>query len=173
MRGGATMKVIVTYMSQTGNTKKVAEAIFQEIKGKKEIKPMEEVSSLDGYELAFIGFPIQGSVPAGDATSFLEQHVKGKNIAIFVTHATPEDHPEVKECLKACGAAAVGANVLGVFNCRGEMSQALADFMVNSGDPTLVAWGKNRPLTMGQPDAARLKKARNFAREIMKKYPRG
>ncbi len=36
------MKVIVTYMSQTGNTKKVAEAIFQEIKGKKEIKPSPE-----------------------------------------------------------------------------------------------------------------------------------
>ncbi len=35
------MKVIVTYMSRTGNTKKVAEAIFQEIKGKKEIKPMD------------------------------------------------------------------------------------------------------------------------------------
>ena len=31
------MKVIVTYLSQTGNTKKVAEAIFQEIKVKKEI----------------------------------------------------------------------------------------------------------------------------------------
>ena len=33
------MKTLVTYMSQTGNTKRVAEAIFKEIKGKKEIKP--------------------------------------------------------------------------------------------------------------------------------------
>jgi flavodoxin len=167
------MKVMVTYMSQTGNTKKVAEAIFQEIKGKKEIKPMEEVSSLDGYDLAFVGFPIQGSAPAGDAKSFLAERTKGKNIALFMTHASPEDEPGLKEWLGGCKAAAAGANLLGVFNCRGEMSQALADFMVNSGDPTLVEWGKKRSETVGQPDAASLKKARNFAREIMKKYPRG
>ncbi len=167
------MKVLVTYMSQTGNTKKVAEAIFQEIKGKKEIKPMEEVSSLDGYDLAFVGFPIQASGPAGDAKSFLEQHAKGKNVALFITHAAPEDNPEFKEWLECCKAAAAGANLLGVFDCRGELSQALADFMVNSGDPTLVEWGKKRSTTIGQPDAARLKKARNFAREIMKKHPRG
>ncbi len=163
------MKVLVTYMSQTGNTKKVAEAIFQEIKGKKEIKPMQEVVSLAGYDLAFVGFPIQASGPAGDAKGFLEQHVKGKNVALFTTHAAPEDKPELKEWLDGCKAAAAGANLLGVFNCRGEMSQALTDFMLNSGDPGLVERGKKRSETLGQPDAMRLKKARNFAREIMKK----
>jgi hypothetical protein len=45
--------------------------------------------------------------------------------------------------------------------------------MLNSGDPTLVEWGKKRSETVGQPDAARLKMARNFAREIMKKHTRG
>jgi len=166
------MKVLVTYMSQTGNTKKVAEAIFQEIKGKKEIKPMDEVNSLDGYDLAFIGLPIQAGQPAAEAKAFLEQHSKGKNVAIFVTHATPEDQPEAKECLNMCGAAAIGGKVLGIFGCQGELSEVIADIMLNSGDPTLVAWAKSRPLTVGQPDAARLKRARTFAREIMKKYPR-
>ena len=167
------MKVIVTYMSQTGNTKRVAEAIFKEIKGRKEIKPMSEVSSLDGYDLVFIGFPIQAAQPAAEAKAFLEQHSKGKNVAIFVTHATPEDHPEVKECLNACGAAAVGANLLGVFGCRGELSEVIADFMLKSGDPGMVEAAKKRSTTIGQPDAARLKRARNFAREIMKKHTRG
>jgi hypothetical protein len=134
---------------------------------------MSEVSSLAGYDLAFVGSPMQASGMAGDAKSFLEQHSKGKDIALFITHASPEDAPELKEWLGNCVAAAAGANLLGVFDCQGEMSQALADFMLNSGDPTLVEWGKKRPQTVGQPDAARLKKARNFAREIMKKYPRG
>ena len=166
------MKVLGTYMSQTGNTKKVAEAIFQEVKGKKEIKPMSEVNSLDGYDLAFVGFPMQGYGTAGDAKSFLEQHAKGKNVAMFITHASPEDHPELKEWLGNCKAAAAGANLLGVFDCQGEMSQALADIMLSSGDPTLAEWAKNRPLTIGQPDATRLKKARTFAREMTKKYSR-
>jgi len=164
------MKVIVTYMSQTGNTKKVAEAIFQEIKGKKEIKPMEEVSSLAGYDLAFVGSPLQASGMAGDAKSFLEQHARGKNVALFITHASPKEEPGLKGWLDNCKAAAAGANLLGMFDCQGEMSQALADFMVNSGDPTLVEWGKKRSETVGKPDAASLKKARTFAREIMKKH---
>jgi len=167
------MKVIVAYMSQTGNTKKVAEAIFKEIKGKKEIKQMSEVSSLDDYDLAFIGFPIQGYGPAGEGKSFLEQHVKGKNIALFITHASPEDNPEVREWLERCQAAAAGANILGIFDCQGELSQDIADFMLNSGDPGLVEAAKQRSLTVGQPDAARLKKARTFAKEIMKKHTRG
>jgi flavodoxin len=167
------VKVLVTYMSQTGNTKKVAEAIFQEIKGKKEIKPMAEVSSLDGYGLAFIGFPIQGYGPAGDAKSFLEQHSKGKNIALFITHASPEDSPELKAWLENCRVAAAGANLLGMLDCQGEMSQALADFMLNSGNPDWVEWGKKRSETIGKPDAASLKKARTFAKEIMEKHSRG
>ncbi|MBM3155907.1 MAG: flavodoxin [Chloroflexi bacterium] len=167
------MKILVTYMSQTGNTKKVAEAIYQEIKGKKEIKPMSEVSSLAGYDLAFVGLPIQAYGPGAEGKSFLEQHSKGRNIALFITHASPEEQPELKEWLGKCKAAAVGANIVGIFNCRGELSQAIADFMSNSGDPALAAWAKERPDTLGQPDAARLKKARTFAREIMKKHSRG
>ena len=166
------MKILVTYMSQTGNTKKVAEAIFQEIRGKKEIKPMEEVSSLAGYDLAFVGSPMQASGMAGDAKNFLDQHAKGKNVALFVTHASPKEEPQLKGWLDNCKAAAAGANLLGMFDCQGEMSQALADFMVNSSDPTWVEWGKKRSETLGQPDAASLKQARNFARDIMKKYPR-
>jgi flavodoxin len=167
------MKVIVTYMSQTGNTKKVAEAIFQELKGKKEIKPMAEVSSLDGYDLAFVGFPLQASGPIGDAKGFLEQHAKGRNLALFITHASPKEEPQLKEWLDNCKAPAAGANLLGVFDCQGEMSQALADFMVNSGNPDWVEWGKKRHLTVGHPDATSLKKARTFAREIMRKHSRG
>jgi flavodoxin len=164
------MKVIVTYMSQTGNTKKVAEAIFQEIKGKKEIKPMSEVNSLDGYDLAFIGLPIQAHQPAGDAKSFLEGRTKGKNIALFVTHGSPEDNPEVKEWLNLCKVAAAGAKILGVFDCQGELSQIIADRMLNSGKPDMVEAAKQHSRTVGQPDAERLKKARSFAREIMKKH---
>ena len=46
-----------TYMSQTGNTKKIAEAIYDAIPQPKEIKRVEEVTSLEGYDLSFLGFP--------------------------------------------------------------------------------------------------------------------
>ena len=36
------MKVLVAYHTVSGNTKKVAEVIFKEIKADKEIKPLSE-----------------------------------------------------------------------------------------------------------------------------------
>ena len=106
-------------MSQTGNTKKVAEAIYGEIKNEKEIMSLDEIGSLDGYDFAFIGFPIQAFGPAQQAKSFQEKHSNGKNIALFITHAAPEDHEELPEWLAKCKASASGANLLGVFDCRG------------------------------------------------------
>ena len=72
--------------------------------------------------------------------------------------------------LIACGAAAVGGNVVGLFHCRGELSEKVADMIKSSGDPDLVTWAEGRSETLGQPDAARLERARTFAREIMKNY---
>ena len=45
------MKVLVAYKSQTGNTRKIAEAIFGEIQEEKEIKRIADVDSLEGYDL--------------------------------------------------------------------------------------------------------------------------
>ena len=63
--------------------------------------------------------------------------------------------------------AAAGASLVGFFNCQGEMSRELADILVKSGDPEAAVWGKAREKTLGQPDAARLERARAFAREVM------
>ena len=52
-------KILVTYISWTGNTKKVADAIFEVLGGDKTIKTMDEAQILDEYDLIFIGFPVQ------------------------------------------------------------------------------------------------------------------
>jgi flavodoxin len=95
--GNKKLKMLVTYMSKTGNTKKVAEAIYGEIECEKEIKPSDEVNSLDGYDLAFLGFPIHSFGPDKKAKRFLEEQTKGKRIAFFITHASPEDHEALPE----------------------------------------------------------------------------
>ena len=164
------MKVLVAYMSQTGNTQKVAEAIFGEIQAEKEIKELKELDGLMGHDLYFVGFPIQAYGPAHAAKVFVEQHAAGKDIALFITHASGEDAKDLPAWLDACRVAAVGANIVGLFNCRGELAQNVADFMKDSGDPNLMAWADERDETLGQPDEARLERARVFARDIMKKY---
>ena len=165
----AYMKVLVGYMSQTGNTKKVAEAIFSQIQADKEIKSLDEIKSLEGYDLAFIGCPLQGFAPANDAKVFLEQHSAGKKLALFVTHAVPEGFEELPGWLDKCREAAAAGNVVGCFDCQGELAEPIAEVLKQSGDPKMVGFGEMRPSTMGQPDEARLDKARAFARDMMAK----
>jgi len=161
------MKVLVAYVSRTGNTRKVAQAIFDQIQGPKEIKELSQVDSLHSYDLAFIGFPIEGYAPAKEAGVFLERLSEGKNVALFVTHAAPEDSPDLQEWLTNCKAPACNARLKGFFHCQGELGEQIADFMTKSNDENLMAWAKDRPSTIGQPDATRLERARLWANEVM------
>ncbi len=82
------MNVLVTYMSQTGNTKKVADAIYEEINETKEIKELKSVESLETYDLAFVGFPIHAFGPAQQGKDFLINHelkiVDTQNISLYL-----------------------------------------------------------------------------------------
>jgi flavodoxin len=163
------MKVLVAYVSQSGNTKKVADAIFQEIQADKEIKELGEVSDLEGYDLAFIGYPIMQFGPAKPAQAFLEENSSGKKIALFMTHAVPDGAPPVEAYIAKSKEAAAGADVAGIFECQGELAANLIEMLLKSDDPEMRAFGEMGPSTKGQPDAARLEKAGAFAKEIMEK----
>ncbi len=163
------MRILVAYMSHTGNTKKVAEAIFGEIASDKEVKRFSEVTDAGGYDFLFVGFPIHAFGPPDQAKDFMKKFLRGKKAALFITHAAHEDSPELQPWLDRSKEAAGGAELLGTFNCQGELSEAIAEFMLASGDPDLITYAKNRSLTLGQPDADRLQKARDFARGITAK----
>jgi flavodoxin len=163
------MKVLVAYFTQTGNTKKVAEAICVEIAEDKEIKELADVESLEAYDLAFIGLPIMAFGPAKPGKDFLETHAAGKRVALFITHASPEASEPLPEWLAKCREAAAGTDLVGTFNCQGELSQAVADMLMKSDDPQIRSFAEARSETLGQPDETRLEKARAFAREIIEK----
>ena len=115
------MKVIIAYMSETGNTKKIAEALFQEIQEEKEIKELNEIDDLEGYDLAFVGFPMHGFGAPEEAKSFLEKLCMGKKIALFVTHGAPEDFEGLQPWLAKCKEA-------GTWRLEGK------DYVVEDGD---------------------------------------
>ena len=160
------MKVLVAYMSRTGNTKKIAEAIYGAIPQPKEIKRVEDVTSLEGYDFSFLGFPIHPQGPDKQAKTFLETHVKDRSIALFITHMAPEEFPLVQGWIQKFRDAAVGANIVGVFDCQGQVSRLVKAFMRISPNPQLRRWAR-MDNSQGQPDAARLERARTFANETM------
>jgi len=163
------MNVLVAYFSQTGNTKKVAEAIYEEIAGTKEIKELAAVEDREAHDLSFIGFPIMAFGAAKPAKDFLAAHAAGKKLALFITHASPEDSEALEGWLAACKEAAADADLVGVFNCQGELAESIATLLANSDDPQIRAFSEGRSETVGQPDETRLEKARAFARETIEK----
>jgi flavodoxin len=161
------MKVLVAYMSKTGNTKKVAEAIYGEITGEKELKRIEDVQDIGIYDLSFLGFPMHQYGPDKKVKEILEQLcTSGRNVALFVTHCSPEDIPELPEWLAKFKQAASGANLVGFFDCQGELAKGLELMMKIAPKKEIRFFAKNHN-SKGQPDEARLKRAGEFARETM------
>lgn len=158
------MNVLVAYMSRTGNTKKVAEAIYGAIPEPKEMKRVEDVTSLEGYDLSFLGFPMHNFGPDKPVKTFLGKHVRDRTIALFITHMSPEDAPPLRGWVQKFRDASVGANIVGVFNCQGQASRLIKALMLIP-----LFFMRQSDTSQGQPDAERLERARVFAKEIMNK----
>ena len=73
------MKILVAYYSESGNTRKVAEAAFAGIRhSQKTLLSIDQVDDTGKYDLIFCGFPVQHhSVPA-KMTHFLQSIPPGE-----------------------------------------------------------------------------------------------
>ena len=163
------MKFIVAYLTKTGNTKKIAEAIYGEIVGEKEIKPIEAVESLDGYDVAFLGFPIHQMGPDKKTSKLLAKHcLKGRKVVLFITHAGPEGAPDLQPMLEKFRQAASEADLIDMFDCQGELAKTIKRIMSILPNAQFRLWAK-QDNSQGQPDKARLDRARAFSRNVMKR----
>jgi flavodoxin len=166
------VKVLVAYMTKTGNTRKVAEAIFEEIRYEKELKTIETVDSLEGYDLAFLGFPIHQMGPDKKTAKLLEKHCRdGRKVVLFITHAGPEDGPDLPPMLEKFKQAAQGADLVGFFDCQGELAKGVKRIMSIMPNKQFRMWAK-MDNSQGQPDKSRIDRARAFARDVMEKFHR-
>lgn len=161
------MKTLVAYLTRTGNTRKVAEAILEGIDTVKEIKPIDEVSTLEGYDVAFLGFPIHQMGPDKKTVKRLEKLcVEGRDVVLFVTHASPEDGPDLPPWLEMFKRAAGKANIVGFFHCQGELAKPVKRMMSIMPSAKFRRWAK-MDNSQGQPDQSRLDRAQAFARDTM------
>lgn len=134
------MKNLVTYSSWTGNTKKIAHAIHEEIKG--DILPMEEVKSWQDYDFLALGFFVDKGFANDEAKEFMEK-IKDKKVGIFATlgaeptsqHAI-DTMKEVKEFLEENG-----NTVTHEFICQGavdpKLIQKMRDMAARQGDKAI------------------------------------
>lgn len=167
------MKLLVTYWSQTGNTKRVAEAIFSVLPAEKIIIPIEMVESLDEFALSFIGFPVMQFGPPQAARKFFGDHAHGRKIALFITHAMLSQNEDryqqamLEKELEKCRLVCSQSELAGFFHCQGELSEKLASDLLASNFPMLAEFAGMRPQTVGHPDPEELVQAGKFALDVL------
>jgi len=161
------MKALVSYYSATGNTKKVAQAIFAAIDVDKELTAVQDVKSVEGYDIIFYGFPVNAhSVPA-KAASFISGLPAGQKIAFFSTHGSQRGGQLPKQAFEHALGLAAKLKVLGSFGCRGQVSQQIIDALMKS--PEHKAWAEEAQSANGHPDQSDLADAKKFAAEMLAK----
>lgn len=121
------MKVLVTYSSKTGNTKKLAEGIFDRITEDKEILPMSEVKDLEKYDVVLAGYWVDRAAPNNEAKTFLES-IDNKKVGVFATLAFWADSEHAWESLRAGEAIVKEKNeVIGKFICQGKLDEKIIE----------------------------------------------
>lgn len=148
------MRAAVIYFSVSGNTEKVARAIAEALPGDVELARLGEAPSLEGHDLVFVGMPVHQFGAPAPVQEFLRSSCRSRRVALFITHAAGEDIPELDSWLDACREAAAGCELVGVFNCQGQVPAATRQAWIDTGVPMLVEFGQMAGMADGQPDRA-------------------
>jgi flavodoxin len=161
------MKALVTYYTQTGNTEKIARAIYDAIHFEKELLPIRDITSVQGYDVIFAGFPVQAhSVPAA-FLPFFKKLPAGQQIALFCTHGSLRGGQLPKQAIEHAIGLASGARILGTFSARGEVNPKVLDSLAHMVQHQ--AWVEEALGACNHPDEADLADAKEFARNILAK----
>ncbi|MHA1646588.1 MAG: flavodoxin family protein [Promethearchaeota archaeon] len=179
------MKILVTYYSQTGNTKRVGEAIhkFVEQNHNSTFMPIKEVSSeiLNNYDLLFVGAPCHNSTLAEPILKFLNSLPDSPSfkLAGFYTHSTtPPDGTErknqlFKEWAGNCHSAFEKTSkdkyieFLGDFNCQGSANGLIENFIHSEIVTDDEEWIQYSEEMRKHPTQADFDDAQQFAKNIL------
>jgi flavodoxin len=160
-------KTLVAYFSQTGNTRQVAEAVYDALEGEKQLNSIEDLKDLDldPFGIIFIGFPVHSHSVPFPVEMFLKSLPAGKKIALFSTHGSLTGGRLSREALEHATVATPGMRVLGTFSCRGRVSPQALEILRKS--PEHNAWTDMAASAHSHPDRGDLEEAGIFARWIM------
>jgi flavodoxin len=157
------MKALVTYYSESGNTEKLANAVFEGIEhAEKGILPVQEVSNLDSYDLILVGFPVKSHSVPGKVKAVVKKIPDGKNVAFFSTHGSLRGGELAITAFYDALVLAKHVRILGTFGCRGKVKQKIIDSLMEKAEHR--AWAQEAQSAVGHPDEADLEDGKTWAR---------
>ncbi|UCG36760.1 MAG: flavodoxin domain-containing protein [Candidatus Bathyarchaeota archaeon] len=172
------MKTLVAYYSQTGNTEKVARAIYEEASRDHEayLEKIEDITAdtLNEYDLVFLGSACHSSdlaTPVKEVLDAISDSPKFK-LAGFFTHATSSGgfNKWASKCVLSFQEASRVKKItfIGYYNCQGVPAPLIQEFIKSEvfGD-SLADWEGYFEEVRKHPSLEDLQKAREFARRTI------
>ena len=170
------MKVLVAYFSQSGNTEKIANAIWEESSRANEadLGKLEEIQAGDfvGYDFVFIGSPLHSANLAIPVKEFLTniQAGSGQKMAGFITHFAPaypdQDMEKFTEPLKTV-CQEKGIEYKGCFSCQGALTESLHEAVQKKLNLNEEQWADMVKQMTGHPNEEDVANAKACAREVL------
>ncbi len=170
------MKVLVSYFSQSGNTEKIAKAIYEQAAqdNKTELKKLEDITPdyLAGYDFIFIGSPLHSGSLAAPVKECLGviQASSNQKMAGFITHFAPA-YPEqamdgFSEPIKAA-CKEKGIEYKGCFDCQGFLAESLHEMVQKKMNLSNEQWAGMVKQMAGRPNQEDAGKAKAFAKTVL------
>lgn len=180
------MKALVVYYSQTGNTERIANAIYKEISGKNEacLEKLKNISpeSANDYDLVLVGSPCIDSDLAISVKTFLNDLPNSPKfkLAGFYTHATRMTDEDGQgglfskwagKCLMTFEHVCKSKQIpfLGDFHCMGKANPGIEQFIRQEIITDEKEWETYLPDLRTRPNEKDMENARQFAQDIISK----
>ncbi|MFW9805132.1 MAG: flavodoxin family protein [Candidatus Thorarchaeota archaeon] len=181
------MKALIAYFTQTGNTKMIADVIYEALSTKSDvdISTVRHVNldTLDTSDILVVGAPCHDSDLAPPVKRFLEKLPSSSSfkLAGFFTHATYTRDEDGRGgslyeqwagmCLPSFVSACKDKNIefIGCFNCMGKACAPIEGFIRQEIITDADEWNEYLPILRTKPDSSDFENARQFAFKLLEK----
>ena len=162
------MKTQVLYKSRTGNTEKLAQAIFEAVTGMdKDIRSLDGQQDYGTGDLYFIGFWTDRGTASTEVLDCLES-LQGKKVALFGTCGTGNS-PEYYKMIEQNVSIWINdtCRYLGAYLCQGKMPlqvrKKYETMRTDENSEQIDMFIRNFDMAMTHPDTEDYQKAQEFA----------
>jgi flavodoxin len=145
------MKSLIVYSSQTGNTRKLVEAVFGALPGAKALYPVDEAPDPSGYGFIAFGFWIMQGKPDPKSSEYLAK-IGEKSLFLFATHGAGAGSDHAIHGMELARSLASESDIRGTYSCQGEASPKILEKASKKPQPPV--WLADAPDAVGHPNDA-------------------
>lgn len=154
------MKSLVVYSTQTDNTKKLAQAIYDSLSEEKEISFVGDAPDPVDYDFITVGFWLMAGKPDPKAVAYLEKMRAGQKIFLFATHGAAKGSAHASQAMQIAKEIVKKADVLGTYSCQGEVNPNVMAKAKSKPQPPV--WLEDAATAVGHPDEGDLEELKNI-----------